>query len=577
MSKILRALSAVALGAAASGALALGVAHAAAASGGTPPWEPDPNSVGGLIFYNSAGEQITGGSVNSSPIAAYVKGTSVINSADSKATLFGYLPVNGELPAQWSGEALGRSTTYPNASAPGTLATTTLPVETGGSTDETVAQLAEDFPNNDTSSDGYAHMYQLRLKTSAPGIEVPAKYDSADIKISGSTWSVVYPAPTLTESVTSANTGQTVAAGAGVLTGLSPTNSDTFTVQVAGANPGDTVTAAVCNPDAANPSPLSTGFPQSSCNVAPLSNSATASSSGQATLTVPFTPGIQDTNSKTGAGGPPYAIPSTKDKCPSTSSQQAVGDFCSVMVLDTTTLQTSFVGMIFSPTLLMSGTVGKATFHGSTGTLDLDAHSGFGVSGLTGSTSHSSTTCQAYTGPLTVQKEVKGEETTIVKAAPWTSAEPLCGYTDVQNNPMAGDEVGQGELVVASIGGVFETGGTATGVAALGTAAANAGFHTATNGAYVAVPEGGGAAVTVSCSTINSVLEEVDGSDNPTTSTSLTISLEGVGDGTPALNPNFPAGTPDFAGASGSVVTIDAKVPPLPAKTHPNGACPASS
>jgi hypothetical protein len=190
-------VGAMLVGSVGSAVLAVGVLAAPATSSATttatpPPWEPDPNSVGGLIFYNSSGTVITSGSINASPIAAYVEGTNTIRSGDTKATLFGFLPVKGEVPAEWSGEQLGESTAYPNAGAPAPLNASTLPVETGASGDETVAQLEADFPNNDHSSDGYAGMYQLRLFTSAPGESLTVTYDEADIHISGSTWTVVY-------------------------------------------------------------------------------------------------------------------------------------------------------------------------------------------------------------------------------------------------------------------------------------------------------------------------------------------------------------------------------------------------
>jgi hypothetical protein len=84
---------------------------------------------------------------------------------------------------------------YPNAAAPAPLNTLALPVETGYSGDETVAQLESDYPNNDSSpTDGYMNMYVLRLKTSAPGQPGNTKYDSADIEVNNTaqTWSVVY-------------------------------------------------------------------------------------------------------------------------------------------------------------------------------------------------------------------------------------------------------------------------------------------------------------------------------------------------------------------------------------------------
>jgi hypothetical protein len=174
---------------AASAAISRGSAPAA-----KPPWEPDPNSVGGLVFYNSAGHVITGGSTNDSPVAAYVKGTKTIGAGDTKAALFGFLPVHGQPPGQWSGEQLGSSTPFPNLAAPKPLNTATLPVETGKSGDETIAELEADFPNTDTSNDGYADMYVLRLKTSAEGQPGNTTYDSADIQVDNSThtWTVVY-------------------------------------------------------------------------------------------------------------------------------------------------------------------------------------------------------------------------------------------------------------------------------------------------------------------------------------------------------------------------------------------------
>ncbi len=177
-----------------SGIFTAGFAGTASAQG-NPPWEPDPGSVGGLIFYNAAGQQVTGGNLTDSPVAAYVEGTSTVRSGDSVATLYGYLPINGQPTSEWSGEQLGLTTTFPNTGAPPPLNTATLPVETGHSGDENIATLETDFPNNDHSNDGYAGMYQLRLYTNAPRNTQTSQYDSADILISGTTWSVVYPVP----------------------------------------------------------------------------------------------------------------------------------------------------------------------------------------------------------------------------------------------------------------------------------------------------------------------------------------------------------------------------------------------
>ena len=54
----------------------------------TPGWTPDPNAVGGLYFYDSSGHQITGGSINDSPLASYyVASGGGINSGNNRARI----------------------------------------------------------------------------------------------------------------------------------------------------------------------------------------------------------------------------------------------------------------------------------------------------------------------------------------------------------------------------------------------------------------------------------------------------------------------------------------------------------
>jgi hypothetical protein len=55
-----RAISSAAVLAIAGGVIATSGVAANAAT--TPPWEPDPNAVGTLTFFNSAGQVVTGGS-----------------------------------------------------------------------------------------------------------------------------------------------------------------------------------------------------------------------------------------------------------------------------------------------------------------------------------------------------------------------------------------------------------------------------------------------------------------------------------------------------------------------------------
>ena len=171
-------------------ALAAPAASSAATAAAGPPWGTDPNSVGSLTFYNSAGQVVTSGSITDSPIAAYVQGSNTIRSGDTKATLFGYLPVQGQAPGQWSGEAMSASTPYPPASGP--LKSSSLPIVSGASGDESLQTLEGDFPNNAPSSSPYYGLYQLRLRTSKKDEGLSITYDSATVKITGDSWSLVF-------------------------------------------------------------------------------------------------------------------------------------------------------------------------------------------------------------------------------------------------------------------------------------------------------------------------------------------------------------------------------------------------
>lgn len=199
-----------AIAAAAAASLLLGLAPAALAAASTrrahaaPPWGTEANSVGGLVFYNASGQQITSGSIDDTPIAAYVQGSgyprpSGDTTSDTKATLYAYTPVNGTAPGAWSGEALSGSTVFPNNSAPTALSSSSLPLVTGKNTDLDLSGYIGDFPNG---GGAYAGLYELRLRTSAPGNAPSTTYDSAVISVSGSTWSVAYdtlpPTPTTT-------------------------------------------------------------------------------------------------------------------------------------------------------------------------------------------------------------------------------------------------------------------------------------------------------------------------------------------------------------------------------------------
>ena len=172
------------------------------------PWQSSPpiQEAGTLTFYNSMGQPITSGNLTDNPIAAYIQGSAALQTGATKAVVNAVTPVfaTPPVPGSWSGENVsGPPTSYPNSGAPGSLATSPLPLATLSTSGESLSTYISDFPNGDTSTtDGYGNIYELRLFTSNSGGS-STNYDAADIEVSGSTWSVVYPAaPSVTATTT---------------------------------------------------------------------------------------------------------------------------------------------------------------------------------------------------------------------------------------------------------------------------------------------------------------------------------------------------------------------------------------
>jgi hypothetical protein len=217
MRRLFRSAATVALAAVASGSLVAGLTGTAEAAT-VPPWEVAqppattpavaPNEVGGLTFYNSSGAVITGGNISDNPIAAYIQGNTALQTAPTLADLDGYTPTQNGVPVtspgNWNGFSFG-SSNLPSA-APGALGSSSLPVYTGQS--YSLSQLTTAFPNTDTSTtDGYAGLYVLRLRTFQSGHGTTATYDSADISVNSSngTWSLVYSPQAATATVLAVN------------------------------------------------------------------------------------------------------------------------------------------------------------------------------------------------------------------------------------------------------------------------------------------------------------------------------------------------------------------------------------
>ena len=181
-----------------AGSLLLASAGTASAAA-TPPYEPDPISVGALTLYDASGNVITGGSINDAPFAKYVAASGVIRAGDTKATLYAALPKNGVDSLGWTPYQLSGSPSFPNTSAPAPLNSLTTPVVTQTATDVTLATLVGDLPN--TATDAYKGLYQLRIKTSGGNPGSSASYASADIQITGNTWALVYPVQNTTTTL----------------------------------------------------------------------------------------------------------------------------------------------------------------------------------------------------------------------------------------------------------------------------------------------------------------------------------------------------------------------------------------
>jgi hypothetical protein len=209
-----------------------GVAFAAA------PYNPDPNSVGSITFTDANGVPVTSGST-SSPIAAYAAGSKLVDTGDTDGTLEVFLPVFGQNPALWSGEAIGLDTVFNPAPAAWpadlkSLVTAGKPVVNELSSDLTPAQIATDAPNTattgpNTAQPTYQNLYEIRIYTGTN----TAQYDSADISVVGSTWTLV-PNPDQT-----INTTTTLSANpASPITSLNPLPVTlTTTVTLASAIP----------------------------------------------------------------------------------------------------------------------------------------------------------------------------------------------------------------------------------------------------------------------------------------------------------------------------------------------------
>lgn len=163
-----------------------------------PAWEPDPNSRGAVVFYDAAGNVLTGGS-NLSHIADFLAVTTAGSTGATKANLLFAAPDHTKATGAWTTGAGSASTTYPSSAAPAPITGPgfTKPVVTLGPSDGDLGSFISGITPDTTA--GYADVYQIRVKDSgAGGAGSGAQYWETDIQVTGSSWSVLYPAVTTT-------------------------------------------------------------------------------------------------------------------------------------------------------------------------------------------------------------------------------------------------------------------------------------------------------------------------------------------------------------------------------------------
>jgi hypothetical protein len=141
----------------------------------------DSRSTGQMAFYDAAGHPITSGSVDATPFVAHavslVGAPKPYDKAGGKATLMAYQPRAGVDPARWGGDFISGSSAYTDPAHP----TVTLTAE-----DLSLAGFLAEYPSS------WNNLVQLRIYLGAPGLPtLSTSYVTADIKVTGKTWTLV--------------------------------------------------------------------------------------------------------------------------------------------------------------------------------------------------------------------------------------------------------------------------------------------------------------------------------------------------------------------------------------------------
>ena len=150
----------------ASGGLLAGASSAFAAAS---PWEPDPNSLGSVVFYDASGNVITGGNDLNHLASYYAVTTPQSVAGTNKATLYMAAPDHTKVTGLWFVQSQSAATTFPNAAAPPPLTGPGFvnPLVSAGALDGNLNSFLASATLDSTA--GYANTIQIRVKDSGPG------------------------------------------------------------------------------------------------------------------------------------------------------------------------------------------------------------------------------------------------------------------------------------------------------------------------------------------------------------------------------------------------------------------------
>ena len=179
----------------------------------TPPWEPDPQHLGTISFYDSNGTQVTSGSDLTNLFTYAAASTDTNRPGTTKAFLSYAFPDHTKTTAQYFTTAASFATFYPvtSSTAPANIKALTAPVVTTTNTGAANLTGVLGQASFDPTT-GYNNILQVRLGDTGGGFTQDSTiYWSADILINktAGTWTQVYPAvaapPTATSTTVSAS------------------------------------------------------------------------------------------------------------------------------------------------------------------------------------------------------------------------------------------------------------------------------------------------------------------------------------------------------------------------------------